>query len=802
VGVYYRTDDPDAAENVRVDIMIDNAHSTDIKTDKDGRWTFDKMPAEIDKNELRIFLTHPDYMSDNLRPSHIPLPITRQPSIEKLRDLSAVMVMKEGLKVSGKVTDKQGNPIARAKIYDTEGYWWRSTKPVVETDAQGQFLSNANPGTTTWTVQAPGYAPDLRVVMIKAGMRPVEFRLEPGRTIEGKVTDQAGKPIEGAGISAEEWRKHRRRLHLVAKTDTEGNFKVTDAPADEVTFDIGKEGYMMLEKYPMKSGKEKYNITLRPTLKVRGTVLDAQTGLPIKKFTVTNGFDHEDGRAPQWDKHSVRSFTDGQYEMEYRQEIFTYRIRIDAEGYQSALSGRIRPEEISESNMVCHFKLNKAAAATGTVLAPDGTPLSGAEVVVATHWLQISKGKVNSRSSEENRILHTGANGRFRFEPPVSPYAIVVLCEQGYARIEPQEFKASQTITLSPWGRIEGTLRIGTQPGADRLVAFLHESRSHMEQPRIYYEYETQTDKNGRFAFTRVFPGKGVVTRAIPMGTRGRRFSHSVDVEVKSGQTARVQIGGTGRPVIGKVVVPDMIKDTFDWQHTEHSLRVSSPDSSYRILALDLRKDGSFRTDDVPAGDYTISVIAFGPPPNQQTYRGERIGILSRAFTIPEIPGGRTNEPFDLGRLELEVIGKSALTPSLIGKPLPDLSRLKIEPATLQADAKMILICFWDLDQRPSRRCLSRLAEQATELRDEDVTIVAVQASKVNHGALNRWVTKNSIPFPVGMIQDNEETTRFKWGVKWLPWLLLTDKEHIVRAEGFGLGELEAKIRENENVQE
>ncbi|UCF17693.1 MAG: redoxin domain-containing protein, partial [Phycisphaerales bacterium] len=364
------------------------------------------------------------------------------------------------------------------------------------------------------------------------------------------------------------------------------------------------------------------------------------------------------------------------------------------------------------------------------------------------------------------------------------------------------EFKASQTITLSPWGRIEGTLRIGTQPGADRLVAFLHESRSHMEQPRIYYEYETQTDKNGRFAFTRVFPGKGVVTRAIPMGTRGRRFSHSVDVEVKSGQTARVQIGGTGRPVIGKVVVPDMIKDTFDWQHTEHSLRVSSPDSSYRILALDLRKDGSFRTDDVPAGDYTISVIAFGPPPNQQTYRGERIGILSRAFTIPEIPGGRTNEPFDLGRLELEVIGKSALTPSLIGKPLPDLSRLKIEPATLQADAKMILICFWDLDQRPSRRCLSRLAEQATELRDEDVTIVAVQASKVNHGALNRWVTKNSIPFPVGMIQDNEETTRFKWGVKWLPWLLLTDKEHIVRAEGFGLGELEAKIRENENVQE
>ena len=32
------------------------------------------------------------------------------------------------------------------------------------------------------------------------------------------------------------------------------------------------------------------------------------------------------------------------------------------------------------------------------------------------------------------------------------------------------------------------------------------------------------------------------------------------------------------------------------------------------------------------------------------------------------------------------------------------------------------------------------------------------------------------------------------WGVHALPWLILTDKEHIVQAEGFGIKEQDEKI--------
>jgi hypothetical protein len=46
------------------------------------------------------------------------------------------------------------------------------------------------------------------------------------------------------------------------------------------------------------------------------------------------------------------------------------------------------------------------------------------------------------------------------------------------------------------------------------------------------------------------------------------------------------------------------------------------------------------------------------------------------------------------------------------------------------------------------------------------------------------------------MIQGEEEETRLAWGVRSLPWLILTDSEHIIRAEGFVLAELDARIEE------
>jgi hypothetical protein len=139
---------------------------------------------------------------------------------------------------------------------------------------------------------------------------------------------------------------------------------------------------------------------------------------------------------------------------------------------------------------------------------------------------------------------------------------------------------------------------------------------------------------------------------------------------------------------------------------------------------------------------------------------------------------------------------EDALNP-LKDKPLPDMKQFVVVQDPNQARDKMMLVCFFDMDQRPSRNCMRQLSIKTKELEAKGVHVVAVHASKVDDSVLNEWVEKSNIPFPVGMVQSDEEKIRFSWGVRSLPCLILTDKEHIVTAEGFTLVKLDEKLNGN-----
>jgi len=136
---------------------------------------------------------------------------------------------------------------------------------------------------------------------------------------------------------------------------------------------------------------------------------------------------------------------------------------------------------------------------------------------------------------------------------------------------------------------------------------------------------------------------------------------------------------------------------------------------------------------------------------------------------------------------------------SLVSKALPSLKNLNVRFDLDQHKGKMILICIWDMNQRPSRNCIIELGKLADEMKEKGVSTVIIQASKLDINTINEWVEKNDVPFPVGMTQNDEDKTRFNWGFKSLPWLILTDRKHIIIAEGFGLDELDDKIRQTSN---
>jgi hypothetical protein len=137
---------------------------------------------------------------------------------------------------------------------------------------------------------------------------------------------------------------------------------------------------------------------------------------------------------------------------------------------------------------------------------------------------------------------------------------------------------------------------------------------------------------------------------------------------------------------------------------------------------------------------------------------------------------------------------------SLVGRPLEGLEEFGLKLDENQIKGKRILVFFWDMDQRPSRHFIKQLAGKAEELKQKDIVVVTVQLSDARKKVVNEWMTKNKITFAVGTLREDEKERDQiwrEWAIKSLPWLILTDRKHIIRAEGFSIEELEEKIRAN-----
>jgi hypothetical protein len=134
---------------------------------------------------------------------------------------------------------------------------------------------------------------------------------------------------------------------------------------------------------------------------------------------------------------------------------------------------------------------------------------------------------------------------------------------------------------------------------------------------------------------------------------------------------------------------------------------------------------------------------------------------------------------------------------SLLKNRLPEFIGLGIKSSPDDYNDQMILICFFDIEQRPSRNCILQLTKRAQELQAKGVVVVAIQSSKIEQTKLKEWIKAQDISFPVGMVEGDSEKICFAWGVKSLPWLILTDRNHIVTAEGFSISELNEKIEKN-----
>lgn len=455
VCVHYWSKQKERNPHLRVNICVEDSVVT---TDKDGRWRIDIMPDKFEEDGPRLFLTHPDYVSDHLQRGHTPLPVTERPSYQSLRAQTAVMVLSKGTTIAGRVTDESGKPIPQAVVcnqYDC--YDPDPLRIATTTDNEGHFrlsgLSHRqNYRDYFFTVQAAGYTPVLVEIADYDAAKPAEIKLKRGQAAQGLVVDEDGKPLQGVSIKLDYWMGRPRQFPLKTTTDANGRFRIDDAPLVRTEYDFEKKGYITVRK-PLPPKAEDYHIALRPPVKIVGSILDAETNKPLAKCTLTKGWD-PDNRAPEWETqigYPAKTISNGRYEVEITGEQWLTRIRVEADGYMPAVSRLFKPYDPDRGTVTYDFKLTKAASMSGTVLGSDDKPLAGAEVYLAKQQFYVEQGEANPNARRNSRMVKTDAEGRFQFPPEVEPFYLIVLHQQGHIVLDEKQFARTPAFHIAPW---------------------------------------------------------------------------------------------------------------------------------------------------------------------------------------------------------------------------------------------------------------------------------------------------------------------------------------------------------------
>lgn len=660
----------------------------ETKTDAEGRWRCDVVPAKLD--DLTLRLRHPDYADEGLSGSAVP-------SVEKLRDRTAVMVMKKGITVEGQVLAADGKPIAGAKVAQGDTRFVEPAYPTTTTDAEGKFrFVHCKPGQMILTVRAKGHAPDLRRIMVAPDLGPVDFTLEPAKRISGRVVDQQGNPVSGAFVALSSWRGYDT-IDFRVDTDQDGRFAWNDAPADEVLFGVGKEGYRYVREKALRASDDEATITLMKPLKVTGGVVDDATGEPIAAFTVRPGIDWGMRRPTSWLQYGERRGAEGRYEIEFSEPRDGHVFRIEAEGYLPAVSRLFKDDE---GEATFDVRLKRGEGVSGVVVGRGGKPAAGASVCLIAEGTsaQFENGKPPKRNDAV--LTETDQDGRFQFPSQEGEFVLVAMNDDGLAILKDTEFAASNELKLEAWGRVEGVIRVGAHPAPGETVRLFHRRGGSGNAPQPYFDYTAKTDDDGRYVIERVAPGEAYVAREVRRSNRLTAYTHNSRAEVKPGRTAEVDIGGTGRPVIGRVITPGLASEgRIFWlsglkardatQRAEATEQRPSPTQ----YALIVEPDGSFRVDDIPAGEYDLRVEVYDPPDSKYRAFGELRGSINRKVEVPEMSGGRSDEPLDLGEIELDMLKRVKIGDAAPGFEVPTLDGGTIKLEDFRG--KFVLLDFW-----------------------------------------------------------------------------------------------------------
>ena len=625
--------------------------------------------------------------------------------LKKLLNGTAVFILHRGIMVQGVVRGPDGKPVAGAAVAVGPDRSPSNALPPIMTDARGRFAfaAKSNRWGVVVTATAQGFGPALMHFSVSKGQKPVVLQLSPSHTLTGQVVNLAGLPLAGAMVYTDTWRGYRTLIHAM-RTDYNGRFVWNGAPAGEILVDAQSHGYAYTMDIPTRPGKAN-RITLRPILKVFGTVVSAKTGRPIHKFRVIRGSANSPAypsSSAAWNNYSASEVTDdGHFTQTFPSQYPAYAIRIEAKGYRPADS-----KLFANDGRALHlrFRLQRATDITARVLNPDGTPAVGAKALLVPAGMAgvIDTAERSANSPPQN--IHTADKmGRLVFAPPATGYDIAVYNQLGYADWSSDQPPKNGVVKLKRWGSIRGQVLLGTKaaPKQEIHADIVTPAESNGAGPTVQWQGITRTDAGGKFFISHMPAGNARLAvvgkeRFLTADTSVRSYALQKRVRVESGKTSHITLGGVGCTVDGVIRIPTVLADRHDWYFVPGnafinpppppaSLQLPMPEdvkhgpptarrqwrkhflataagkafgaryarwwrAHRRRYNLLVRRDGTFTVLGVLPGTYTVRVEARS---KGSSYLRGAIGTVHGIFTVPPIPGGVTDVPLKIPPLKL-----------------------------------------------------------------------------------------------------------------------------------------------------
>jgi len=749
---------------------VELAQSTTTKDD--GTFTFETLAEESNEKNQAIILV--DKEGSTLGWANWYLE----------RDLDVQIALGQSKLLVGRVVDGSGKPVGDAEVSISVMLMAGGNEPryiagkiseqlfSCKTTADGAFKFERIPANATaeFIIEKPGRATvgTLRStegmqLQYQAGREDIEIKLPLEAKIEGIVVEsRAGKPIPGIEILAFQGEHQPFSGQEPVISGKDGTFIIDGlCPGKQIVRAVpGEDWVARPTEVTVEAGKtvEGVKVELSKGGMVEVLVTELDDNIPISgaNVTIRNTVSKKQLREQTGQDGMVRKrLAPGEYQI----------TQVYKQDFPSERRGEMFTVEEGKTNRVI-IELKGYPKVSGTVRDENGRPVAGARIKVCPLGLNETTSGLEGRYEVRRQTPD--------WAPGLVPFVVARHFERNLAgAVEFADDAKVVDVTMTA-----GITCVGKVVDPDGKP---------IENTKVYLTFwssgtgssmahqENTTNAEGYYEIKAVPPHYRYSVNASADGY-GRDY---LRISTEKAKNNRFEV----EPIslaMANLSVSGIVVDMDDKPVENARIYCQDRGQPYRDTQTD--QDGRFTLENLCAGKITI-------------YAGKH--TTTQLHGRIETEGGATDVKIVVSERPSSARYEPKRPPSLVGRPLPELKDVGIDLPPAGTNGKKMLVCFFDMEQRPSRHCITQLAKQAGQLREKGVIIVAVQASRVDQNALDEWVKKYNIPFSVGMVQGDAEKVRFAWGVRSLPWLILTNKSYVVVSQGFSIGDLENRLEQD-----